>query len=94
MYMLSAGQDNLKHIVILMTDRSFDHMLGFARSDTWQIEGLKGDETNKHTAGGVAQVSNDAGCGGDFTPDPGHSVFDTLNQLYGDPNTSVTSGTP
>jgi len=85
--MPSAGQDNLKHIVILMTDRSFDHMLGFARSDTWQIEGLKGDENNKHTAGGVAQVSNDAGCGGDFTPAPGHSVFDTLNQLYGDPNT-------
>jgi phospholipase C len=37
-----AGLDNLKHIVVLMMEnRSFDHMLGFAQSDTWQIDGLK-----------------------------------------------------
>ena len=87
---MSAGLDNLKHIVVLMMEnRSFDHMLGFARTDNWRIEALKGDETNQDSNNGVAQVSDDAGYAGDFTPDPGHSGFDTLTQLYGDPNTSV-----
>ena len=85
-----AGLDNLKYIVVLMMEnRSFDHMLGFAQSDTWQIDGLKGSETNVDFVGGVAQVSSNAGFAGDFTPDPGHSGFDTLTQLYGDAKTSV-----
>src|SRR5579863_3136679 len=87
---MSAGLDNLKNIVVLMMEnRSFDHMLGHAKSDTWQIDGLTGNETNQDSAGGIVQVSSDAGYAGDFTPDPGHSGFDTLTQLYGDPNTSV-----
>lgn len=33
---MPAGLDNLKHIVVLMVEnRSFDHMLGFAMSDAW-----------------------------------------------------------
>src|ERR1700726_4021967 len=85
---MSRGLDNLKHIVVLMMEnRSFDHMLGFAKSPAWPIEGLTGAESNNDSANGVAQVSNDAGYAGDFTPDPGHSVFDTLTQLYGDANT-------
>jgi phospholipase C len=88
-----AGLDNLKHIVVLMMEnRSFDHMLGFAQSDQWQIDGLKGDETNQDSKNGVAQVSNDAGYAGDFTPDPGHAGFDVLTQLYGDPKTNVIQG--
>jgi phospholipase C len=83
---MSLGLDNLKHIVVLMMEnRSFDHMLGFAKSPAWPIDGLNGDETNTDSAGGVARVSNDANYGGDFTPDPGHSGFDTLTQLYSDP---------
>src|SRR5260370_1205816 len=86
-----AGLDNLKHIVVLMMEnRSFDHMLGFAQSDTWPIDGLKGTETNVDSAGGAAQVSSDARYAGDFTPDPGHSVLDALTQLYVDANTPVT----
>jgi phospholipase C len=87
---MSAGMDSLKHIVVLMMEnRSFDHMLGHAGSAAWPIDGLAGNETNKDSEGGVAQVSSDAGYAGDFTPDPGHSGFDTLTQLYGDPNTPV-----
>jgi phospholipase C len=87
---MSAGLDNLKNIVVLMMEnRSFDHMLGHAKTDAWQIDGLTGNETNQDSAGGIVQVSSDAGYAGDFTPDPGHSGFDTLTQLYGDPNTSV-----
>src|SRR5258707_1343767 len=85
-----AGLDNLKHIVVLMMEnRSFDHMLGFAQSPTWPIDGLKGNETNADSAGNVVQVSSDSGYAGDFTPDPGHAGFDVLTQLYGDANTSV-----
>jgi phospholipase C len=85
-----AGIDNLKHVVVLMMEnRSFDHMLGFAQNPTWPIDGLTGSETNADSAGAAVQVSGDANYGGDFTPDPGHAVFDTFTQLYGDPNTSV-----
>src|SRR5260370_37054560 len=85
-----AGLDNLKHIVVLMMEnRSFDHMLGFAQSDTWPIDGLKGTETNVDSQGGAAQVSSDARYAGDFTPDPGHAVLDTLTQLYVDAKNAV-----
>ena len=85
-----AGLDNLKHIVVLMMEnRSFDHMLGFAQSPTWPIDGLKGTETNKDSTGTDIGVSSNANYAGDLTPDPGHSGFDTLTQLYGDPQTSV-----
>ena len=88
---MAAGLDNLKHIVVLMMEnRSFDHMLGFAQSDAWQIDGLKGDESNADSQGEIATVSDDARYAGDFTPDPGHAVFDTLTQLYGDPIAPVT----
>lgn len=88
---MSAGTDALKHIVVLMMEnRSFDHMLGFAKSPAWPINGLTGSENNADSAGGVAQVSNDATYAGDLTPDPGHSGFDSLTQLYGNPNTPVT----
>ncbi len=70
-----AGLDNLKHIVVLMMEnRSFDHMLGFAQSAAWPIDGLQGDETNLDSTNVAVQVSNDAGFAGDFTPDPGHSA--------------------
>ena len=89
---MSEGLDNLKNIVVLMMEnRSFDHMLGFAQSDSWPIDGLSDQKTNEDSAGGVAQVSSDADYAGDFTPDPGHSGFDVLTQLYGDPNTPVTN---
>src|SRR5258706_15658025 len=87
---MPPGLDNLRHIVVLMMEnRSFDHMLGYAATSAWAIDGLKGTETNTDSAGGVAQVSNDAGFAGDLTPDPGHSGLDTLTQFYGDPNSSV-----
>jgi len=35
-------------------------------------------------------VSNDANYAGDLTPDPGHSGFDTLTQLYENPDTPVS----
>ena len=88
---MSAGLDNLKHIVVLMMEnRSFDHMLGFAATPNWQIDGLAGTEKNRDSTGEFATVSNDASDSGDFTPDPGHALFDTLTQLYGVASTPVS----
>lgn len=88
---MSAGTDNLKHIVVLMMEnRSFDHMLGFAKTQDWPIDGLAGNEVNQDSTGNPVTVSNDANYAGDLTPDPGHSGFDSLTQLYEDPNTPVT----
>jgi phospholipase C len=85
------ANDKIKHIVVLMMEnRSFDHMLGFATSETWPVEGLATTDSNNDSAGAEIQVSNDANFAGDLTPDPGHSGFDTLTQLYGDPNTPIT----
>jgi phospholipase C len=87
---MAAGLDNLKHIVVLMMEnRSFDHMLGFAATPDWKIDGLDGTEFNLDSTGERATVSNDADYSGDLKEDPGHHVFDTLTQLYGDPHTSV-----
>jgi phospholipase C len=88
---MSVGLDNLKHIVVLMMEnRSFDHMLGFAALPSWQIDGLTGQEGNRDSTGEIARVSNDARYSGDFTPDPGHALFDTLTQLYGNAATPTS----
>ena len=88
---MPVGLDNLKHIVVLMMEnRSFDHLLGFAATPNWQIDGLTGNEKNRDSTGEFAQVSSDAAYSGDFTPDPGHALFDTLTQLYGDAKTPVS----
>jgi phospholipase C len=88
---MAEGLSKLKHMVVLMMEnRSFDHMLGFAQSAAWPIDGLSGAETNRDSTGEVARVSQDARYSGDFTPDPGHALFDTLTQLYGEAKTPVT----
>jgi phospholipase C len=90
---MSAGLNALQHIVVLMMEnRSFDHMLGFAASAAWPVEGLLGSppRSNQDSTGTVVPVSNDANYAGDLTPDPGHSGLDSLTQLYGDPKTPLT----
>jgi len=87
---MTVGLDQLKSIVVLMMEnRSFDHLLGFAASQDWKIDGLTGTEFNLDSTEERAAVSNDADYSGDLKEDPGHHVFDTLTQLYGDPHTSV-----
>jgi hypothetical protein len=57
-------------------NRSFDHMLGFAGSATWPIDGLKGNETCDDPDGGPpVPVTEDARYSGDFNEDPGHSFL-------------------
>lgn len=92
---MSAGLDNLKHIVVLMMEnRSFDHMLGFLQSSTYPIDGLSGSESNLDDAGIAVNVSNDAAYVGDLAHDPGHSHFDVRSQMFGTANPSITPVAP
>jgi len=53
--------DNIKHLVVLMMEnRSFDHMLGLMMSPDWPIDGLTGDETNADSTGKNVAVTADA----------------------------------
>src|SRR5208283_3501099 len=80
---MSAGVDALKHVVCLMMEnRSFDHMLGFLKSANYPIEGLSGTESNLDANGASVAVTDDAIYFGDLTPDPGHSHFDVMQQLF------------
>jgi phospholipase C len=86
---MPAGLDNLKHIVVLMMEnRGFDHQLGFLQSASYQINGLTGSESNHDANGSAVTVTNDAIYYGDLTPDPDHSHFGVMEQMFDgtDPN--------
>jgi hypothetical protein len=57
----------IQHLVVLMLEnRSFDHMLGFMRSPSCPINGLTGDERNPRDPAHIdptqeVKVSSDAG---------------------------------
>jgi phospholipase C len=90
---MASPLDNIRQMVVLMMEnRSFDHMLGFAQSDDWKIDGLDGSQNNTDSLGNTVNVSDDAPYSGDFpgTEDPGHFLFDVLTQLYVDPRTPTT----
>ena len=84
-----AGLDNIDHIVVLMLEnRSFDHMLGFLKRDDPRIDGLNGEETIPSAPGSPmshpVRVSDDA-ASINAGPDPGHDIGDVREQLYGAP---------
>jgi phospholipase C len=75
---------NIQHLVVLMLEnRSFDHMFGFLKRSTYPVDGLDGTETNPDSRGGQARVSPDARNAGDFTPDPGHDFISVNEQIFG-----------
>jgi phospholipase C len=70
-------------VVLVLENRSFDHMLGFLPG----VNGLKGDEGN-HTdpaspGSPFIQVSRDAQYVGDLDIDPSHEVTNVNEQLFG-----------
>jgi phospholipase C len=75
--------DKVKHIVVLMMEnRSFDHMLGGLKKQNPAIDGLNGNETNPDSTGALVQVSEDANYQGDLNADPGHHFPDVNLQLF------------
>jgi phospholipase C len=73
-------------VVLMLENRSFDHMLGFLKSDQYLIEGLTGDETNDSAVNGPpVRVSRDAQSVHDLNPDPGHDFNSVSAQIFGNP---------
>jgi phospholipase C len=81
---MTKGLDNLKHIVVLMMEnRSFDHMLGGLMAENPQINGLTGNESNPDTTNTPVTVKPDAAYQGQLDPDPDHHFPGVNRQLYG-----------
>jgi phospholipase C len=75
----------IKHLVLLMMEnRSFDHMLGYMKSADYAINGLNGDETNPAATSGspAIQVSPTARSNHDLIPDPNHEFQDINWQIF------------
>jgi len=86
----------VKHIVVLMMEnRSFDHMLGLLKAENSDIRGIApGDYINFTTVGDAIAVSDDAAYQGQLNTDPGHDFNDVYMQMYGVPFDNQSGGTP
>jgi len=83
---MPTGLDNLKHIVVLMMEnRSFDHMLGSLKAVDSQIDGLTGTETNPDTtpAQNPVPVKPLAEFQSQLQPDPDHHFPAVDLQIFG-----------
>jgi phospholipase C len=84
-----------EHLVVLMLEnRSFDHMLGFLRSPTYPIEGLDptNPSTNDPAAGNVpVRASPNAATFGDLDPDPAHDYLNVNVQIFGNKDATSTT---
>ncbi len=70
---MPPGLDSLKHIVVLMMEnRSFDHMLGALKAQDPRIDGLTGNERNPDTTGAAVPVLPQAQFQSQLDPDPDH----------------------
>ena len=80
------GIKALKHVVVLMMEnRSFDHMLGGLKATNPAIDGLTGRETNPDTTGVQASVQPLAEYQSQLDPDPNHHFAAVNLQIFGDP---------
>ena len=67
------GIKQLQHVVVLMMEnRSFDHMLGALHSVNPAIDGIRGDETNPDTTGVPVNTTLTAEYQSQLDPDPDH----------------------
>lgn len=74
----------IKHIVVLMLEnRSFDHLVGWLQTATYQIDGLDGTQFNRDSTGEPVKVTNDANWSGDYDPDVAHDFLNVNQQIFG-----------
>jgi phospholipase C len=84
---MPPGLDNLKHIVVLMMEnRSFDHMLGGLKTQDPRIDGLSGDETNPDINNTPVKVQPQAQYQSQLDPDPDHHFPAVDLQIFGGDN--------
>lgn len=81
---MSQGLDNLQHIVVLMMEnRSFDHMLGGLAKKNPKINGLTGNESNPDADGNIVKVQPNATYQGQLDHDPDHHFPGADLQIFG-----------
>jgi phospholipase C len=78
---------DIKHLVVLMLEnRSFDHLLGWLQSPAYQIDGVDGTQTNLDSTAEPVRVTKDADYSGDYDPDVAHDFLDVNEQIFGTQN--------
>jgi phospholipase C len=81
---MTVGLKNLKHIVVLMMEnRSFDHMLGALQKTDPRVNGLTGTETNPDPNGNPVKVQPNADYQDQLNKDPDHHFPGTDLQIFG-----------
>ena len=81
---MSEGLNRLKHIVVLMMEnRSFDHMLGALKAKDSRINGLSGNESNPDMNGTLVKVQPNAKFQGQLDHDPDHHFPGVDLQIFG-----------
>jgi phospholipase C len=87
---MPPGLEQLQHIVVLMMEnRSFDHMLGSLKTVNPQIDGVTPDLSNPDTNGNAVQAQPLAEFQAQLQPDPDHHFPAVDLQIFGgstDPN--------
>ena len=89
---MTPGLAALKHLVVLMMEnRSFDHMLG-GLNGVGGIDGLSGTETNPDTNGNLVKVEPKAQYQGQLDPDPDHHFAAVHKQIFAGGTTPSMQG--
>jgi phospholipase C len=81
---MATGLDSLRHIVVLMMEnRSFDHMLGSLQAVDSRIDGVAGQLSNPDTTGALVKPQPQADFQGQLDPDPDHHFPAVDLQIFG-----------
>jgi phospholipase C len=81
---MATGLDQLKHIVVLMMEnRSFDHMLGSLKAVDSRIDGVTGQMSNPDSTGAAVKPAPKAEFQGQLNPDPDHHFPAVDLQIFG-----------
>jgi len=85
--MSASPNPNIKHIVVLMMEnRSFDHLLGYLMTGNINIDGIADNlYSNPDADGEPHRTVSGAAYQGQLIADPGHDVDDVYFQMYGVP---------
>jgi phospholipase C len=80
----SGGYPRIKHIVVLMMEnRSFDHMFGLLMNEIPELRGVReGEWTNVDDKGNVYPLTADAAYQGQLRVDPPHDFWSVNQQIY------------
>ena len=82
---LAAFQGIKRFVVLMLENRSFDHLFGYLKATNPKVMGLTGSESNHKDPNSPADPAIKVGRASSFvmTFDPGHEYYDVQVQLYG-----------